>query len=235
MIVASGLSKQFGHVTVLRALDLRIERGRVTAIVGPNGAGKTTLIKCLLGLTRPDEGVLAFDGKTIRNDDSYRARIGYMPQIAQFPENLTGNDLIQLLCTLRGVDDVDDEFIDRFGLREQLGRQLRVLSGGTRQKVNAVAAFMFAPDLLILDEPTSGLDPVATGVMKARIRAERAAGRTILITSHVLNDIQELADDIVFLSDGHVQFAGPIADLLKSTGQDSTERAIAALMMRSAA
>ena len=135
---------------------------------------------------------------------------------------------------MRGVDLADESLIDDFGRRVALGRQLRELSGGTRQKVNAVAAFMFAPDLLVLDEPTSGLDPLASGVIKARIRAERTAGRTVIITSHVLSEIEELADDIVYLADGHVQFAGPVAELRGSTRQPTIERAIATLMRRSA-
>lgn len=235
MILAHGLCKRFGEVKVLRSLDVVIERGRVTAIVGPNGAGKTTFIKCLLGLTRPDSGLLMFDGASVRDDDLYRARLGYMPQIAKFPENLSGEELFALLRTLRGVDIADERLIDEFGLRPQLGRQLGVLSGGTKQKVNAVAAFMFAADVVVLDEPTSGLDPIAAGVMKARIRSERAAGRTIIVTSHVLSEIDELADDVVYLADGRAQFVGAVEELRQSTDQPTVERAIATLMMRSAA
>jgi Cu-processing system ATP-binding protein len=235
VIVARGLSKRFGSVEVLRSLDIAVARGRVTALVGPNGAGKTTFIKCLLGLTRPDAGVLEIDGVSVRHDERYREHVGYMPQIANFPDNLTGAEFLTLLRTLREVDIADERLIDDFGLRPFLNRQLRVLSGGTRQKVNAVAAFLFAPDLLVLDEPTSGLDPVAAGVMKARIRSERAAGRTIVITSHVLSDIDELADDIIYLSEGQVQFSGRSAELRVNTGQPTIERAIATLMTRETA
>lgn len=235
MIIARELCKQFGRVQVLQSLNVNIQRGRVTAVVGPNGAGKTTFIKCVLGLTRPDSGALLFDNAPIKDRDEYRVRIGYMPQIARFPENLTGNEFLSLLCTLRGTntDTVDERMVDDFGLRPHLSQQLRVLSGGTKQKVNAAAAFMFAPDVLILDEPTSGLDPVASGVMKTRIHAERSAGRTIIITSHILSEIDELADDIVYLTDGRVQFAGPVADMRRETNQPTLERAIATLMTRS--
>lgn len=230
MIIAQDLCKHFGSTRVLQSLNVGIERGRVTAVVGPNGAGKTTFIKCVLGLTRPDSGTLLFDNQPIKDRDEYRAHIGYMPQIARFPENLTGNEFLTLLCTLRGTSAVDETMIDEFGLRPHLGQQLRVLSGGTKQKVNAAAAFMFAPAMLILDEPTSGLDPVASGVMKARIRAERLAGRTVIITSHILSEIDELADDIVYLTEGRVQFAGPVAEMRRVTNQPTLERAIAALM-----
>lgn len=235
MIEARGLSKRFGNVEVLRSLDVSIRRGRITAVVGPNGAGKTTFIKCVVGLTRLDDGMLTVNGVTVRNDVRYRAVLGFMPQIARFPENLTASDFFSLLKRLRNVDICDERLIDEFALRPYLERQLGTLSGGTRQKVNAVAAFLFRPELAILDEPTSGLDPIAAGVMKQRILRERTEGNTILITSHVLSEIEELADDIVYLADGRVQFAGGVEELRQSTSQQTIERAIATLMKRSAA
>jgi Cu-processing system ATP-binding protein len=235
VIVARGVSKRYGGVEVLRDLDLTIAPGLVTAIVGPNGAGKTTFIKSLLGLTRPDAGTLCFDGVPIGPDAQYRARIGYMPQIAHFPANLTGTELLALLCDLRGVASADERLVDRFGLRDSLDKKLRVLSGGTRQKVNAVAAFLFSPALYVLDEPTSGLDPVASGILKERILAERGAGRTIILTSHILSEIDELADDVVFLHEGQLRYTGGVPELKLTTGQGTIERAIAALMIREAA
>ena len=235
MIVARGLAKSYGSVAVLRGINLEIARGRVTAIVGPNGAGKTTFIKALLGLTRPDAGILTFDGVAIGDDAAYRARIGYMPQIAHFPENLTGTELLALLRDLRGAASLDERLIEQLGLRDAVDKKLRVLSGGTRQKVNAVAAFLFGPDLYVLDEPTSGLDPVSSGILKQRILAERVAERTIILTSHIHSEIDELADDVVFLDEGQVRFAGGVSELKRETGQATIERAIAALMIRQAA
>ena len=235
MIGARGLCKSFGAVPVLRSLDVDIAAGRVTAIVGPNGAGKTTFIKSVLGLTRPDAGVLTFDGIAVGADEGYRRRIGYMPQIARFPENLTGAELLALLRDLRNRSGGDERLIDEFALRNALDRKLRVLSGGMRQKVNAVAAFLFEPELYVLDEPTSGLDPISAGILKERILAERRRGRTVIMTSHVLSEVDELADDIVYLHEGQVGFAGPVHALKDSTGQRSLERAVAALMRREVA
>ena len=232
MIAARGLCKSFDGTPVLRDMDLDIARGRVTAIVGPNGAGKTTFIKSLLGLVRPDSGQLFFEGEAIGASHTYRARIGYMPQIAQFPENLTGADFFALLRDLRGATSTDERLIDALGLRESLGRKLRVLSGGTRQKVNAVAAFMFEPALYVLDEPTTGLDPVSAGILKRRIVEERRAERTVILTSHILADVDELADDVVFLHEGQARFAGNVRDLKRQTAQATTERAIAELMLQ---
>jgi Cu-processing system ATP-binding protein len=207
----------------------------VTAIVGPNGAGKTTLMKMVLGLTRIGEGRILVDGERVGDDPAYRAHIGYMPQIARFPENLTGAELIAMMRDLRGgAAEVDDDLIARFQLADHLGKPLRVLSGGTRQKVNAVLAFLFRPELLVLDEPTSGLDPVASSTLKDKIAEVRAAGRTVIVTSHVLSDLDAIADDIVFLNEGRVGFAGAVHDLKLATRQLSLERAIAQVMLEGA-
>jgi Cu-processing system ATP-binding protein len=235
MIVARGLRKRFGACEVLRGVDLRIAKGRVTAIVGPNGAGKTTFIKSVLGLTRPDSGSLTFGGVEIGDDDAYRARIGYMPQLARFPEHMTGEELVALLRELRGGAEIDEELVGALGIEAELRKPLRVLSGGTRQKVNAVAAFLFSPELYVLDEPTAGLDPVSSGTLKERIRRERANGRTVLLTSHIMSEVEALTDDVVYLAEGQVRYSGALAELKAETGKANLERAIAALMVRKVA
>ena len=235
MIRVRGLEKSFGRTEVLCGIDLHVATGRVTAIVGPNGAGKTTLMKSILGLTRADGGKIVIEGDRLGNDPAYRARIGYMPQIARFPENLSANELIAMLCDLRGTaTELDDDLIARFRLADHLDKPLRTLSGGTRQKVNAVLAFLFRPDLLVLDEPTSGLDPVSSAVLKEKILEARSTGRTVIVTSHVLSDLEALADDIAFLTDGAVAFAGSVHDLKLATRQLSLECAIAQVLLRGA-
>ncbi|HEX7121663.1 MAG TPA: ABC transporter ATP-binding protein [Gemmatimonadaceae bacterium] len=247
MIEIRGLSKRFGRLVVLRDLDLEIAPGRVTAIVGPNAAGKTTLIRTILGLTRPNGGMVRVAGEPVNGDPSYRALIGYMAQIARFPDNLTGRELLAMLADLRttpgtsapapsgswpshATQQRDDELLQAFGLERELDKPLRTLSGGTRQKVNAVMAFLFDPPILILDEPTAGLDPVATGILKDKIRRARDAGKTFILTSHIMSELEELADDVVFLVEGQVRFAGPVDTLKARTRQFSLERAVARLM-----
>ena len=231
MIEANQLEKSFGALHVLRGLDLVMGGGRVTAVVGPNGAGKTTLIKIILGLTRADSGSVCVDGKPIGADDDYRSRIGYMPQIGRFPENLSALDLMALLRQLRGSDGpVDEELVDRLRLGDELRKPIRALSGGTRQKVNAVLAFLFRPEILILDEPTVGLDPISSGIVKDKILAERGAGRTVVLTSHIMSDLEELADDVAFLADGRIGYAGTLFDLKRITRQNNLERAVAEMM-----
>jgi Cu-processing system ATP-binding protein len=233
MIEVNQLEKRFGALQVLCGLDLDIGSGRVTAVVGPNGAGKTTLIKIILGLTRADSGSVHIDGKPIGADDDYRSRIGYMPQIGRFPENLSALDLMALLRELRGAGgSVDEELIDRLRLGGELHKPIRTLSGGTRQKVNAVLAFLFRPEILILDEPTVGLDPISSGIVKDKILAERGAGRTVVLTSHIMSDLEELADDVAFLAEGRVGYAGTLFDLKRITRQNNLERAVAAMMTR---
>jgi len=234
MLQVVDLHKRFGPLQVLRGVTLNVRPGRVTAILGPNGAGKTTLIRSVLGLTRPDSGGILLDGEAV-SGDAYRARIGYMPQIARFPGNLSGADLMAMLADLRGLhagdDALDDSLVARFELEPQLHKPLRTLSGGTRQKINAVLAFRFRPSLLILDEPTSGLDPISSGVLKDRIAEERDAGRSVVLTSHVTSELEELADDVAFLMEGRLVFSGPAEELLRRTGQPRLERAVAQVML----
>ena len=235
MLEFRNVTKRFGSQVVLRGVDLTVHSGRVTALIGPNGAGKTTLIKSVLGLTHHDGGDILIGGASATGD-AYRARIGYMPQIARFPDNLSGADLVAMMADLRGVrvgtDATDTQLVDRFMLEPELRKPLRVLSGGTRQKVNAVLAFLFRPEILILDEPTAGIEPVSSAAIKDRIAEERDRGRSILLTSHVSRELEELADDVAFLLEGRIHFAGPIDDLLRRTGQRRLERAVAHVLAR---
>jgi Cu-processing system ATP-binding protein len=236
MIEITKLTKRFGVHEVLRDVDLRIERGRVTGIVGPNGAGKTTLVKMVLGLSHPTSGEIRVDGTTVNGDERYRARIGYMPQIARFPENLTASELFAMLRDLRGDSgDLDEEMLNRFQLEPHLDKPLRVLSGGTRQKVNASLALLFRPSLLLLDEPTSGLDPLSSATLKDKLHALRTDGVTVVVASHIMSELEELCDDVAFLLDGAVRYVGPVAQLRAMTRQANLERAIAALMIREVA
>jgi Cu-processing system ATP-binding protein len=231
VISARGVTKCYGRLRVLAGVDLDISRGQVTAIVGPNASGKTTFNKIVLGLVRPDRGTLMFDGRPLGGEAAYRSRVGYMPQIARYPENLRGEDLVRMLADLRAKSrGRDEELLELFALGSAMRSPLRNLSGGTRQRINAALAFLFRPDLLILDEPTAGLDPLSSSALKDKILRERGAGRTFIMTSHVLSELEELADQVAFLLDGSVRFAGTPAALRLETGQSTLERAVAHLM-----
>ena len=231
MIEILGVKKSFGKLRVLEEVNLKIESGSITAIVGPNGSGKTTLIKSMLGLVRIDQGEIRIGGRRLDGDCGYRRDIGYLPQIARYPENLKVRELIEMLKDLRGVSEgLDEELVEKLQVGREMEKPLRTLSGGTRQKVGAVIAFLFNPKLMILDEPTAALDPVSSSHLKDKIAAENRRGKTVILTSHNMNEIEELSERIVFLLEGRIYFQGLIADLKRESGEQNLERAVAGLM-----
>jgi Cu-processing system ATP-binding protein len=230
MITLDGVRKAYGNRRVLEGVTLSLAPGRITGLVGPNGSGKTTLIKLILGLARPDAGRMLFDGVPFDADGRYRARIGYAPQSPRLPDHLAVGELFAMLRALRPDAPADDAMLEAFGLRAEWATPVGTLSGGWRQKLANACAFLFAPDVLILDEPTAGLDPIASGMLKAALRQARTDGRTILISSHILVELEEFADDVAFLNEGQLRFAGPIEALLKETGTRRLEPAVAALL-----
>lgn len=225
------LEKRFGKLQVLRKVDLAFAPGRVTAVVGPNAAGKSTMLKCALGLVRPDAGQVLFDGLEVTGQHHYRASIGYMPQRAAFPENLTGREVLRLVQGLRqDAPEPDVDLLHRFALESQLDKPVRTLSGGTRQKLNAVVAFLFRPRLVILDEPTAGLDPLASSILKEKVQELADAGVSVVLTSHVMSEIEELAEQVAFIVEGQTHFNGTMESLRRLTGEQRLEKAVARLM-----
>lgn len=229
MILVEDLHKRFGKNKVLSGLDLHIQTGGIFAILGPNGSGKTTLIKSILGMVVPDNGVISVSGNPIKKNWKYRREIDYLPQIANFPGNLRVKELIRMIKDLRQMPSREEELITVFQLAPFLDKKLATLSGGTKQKVNLVLAFMFDSPLLILDEPTTGLDPASLINLKALIRREKEAQKTILITSHIMQFVAEMADEIVYLLEGQIYFKGSIDQLKTKTNQADLEHAIAAI------
>jgi Cu-processing system ATP-binding protein len=228
MIEVRGLHKRFGAVTALDGVDVSFPDGTVSGIVGPNSAGKTTLLKSILGLVRPDGGIITMDGRPL--NPAARSRIGFMRQTPSYPDNLTPAELFRMLQRLRPGVTADESLVREMRLEPDLRKPMRTLSGGTRQKVNAVIAFMFDPAVLILDEPTAGLDPVASRVLKRRVRRARDEGRAVLLTSHVLSELQDLADRLLVVVEGKVRFSGSAAELAVVTGADSFEDTMARLL-----
>lgn len=229
MITIQNLHKKFGKNEVLTGLDLSIDRGGIFAVLGPNGSGKTTLIKGILGMVVPNKGTISIEGNSIKNKWKYRQDINYLPQIANFPGNLKVKELIRMIKDLRQKPSDEEKLISLFGLEPFLDKKLATLSGGTKQKVNIVLSFMFDNPVIILDEPTSGLDPRAMIRLKELIGEEKKKGKTILVTSHIMQFVEEIADEIVYLLEGKIYFKGSIATLKKQTGQTTVEHAIAAI------
>ena len=230
MITIENLHKSFGKQEVLKGVSLKFQSPGITAILGPNGSGKTTLIKSILGMALPGQGTIRFQGQDTKGGWAYRRQIDYLPQIARFPENLTVQELLRMIQDLRGGQPDAEPLIRLFALQPHLGNRLGNLSGGTRQKVNLVLAMMYDSPVLILDEPTSGLDPVATQRLKELLRQEKEKGKYILVTTHIMSFVEEMADEVVFLLEGHVHFRGGLQELKEKYGASSLERAIARIL-----
>ena len=230
MIKFKSIYKKFGRIEVLKGINFKVDEAKVTAILGPNGSGKTTLIKSLLGMVYPDKGSIHLDSFELNGSAKYRNKIGYLPQMARFPENLTPRELLEMIKAVRKEDSLELPLIKRFALESYLDKNLAHLSGGTRQKINIVIAFMFDTEYLILDEPTTGLDPRALQELKIIISELRAAGKTILVTSHILGFVEDVCDEVVFLLEGKIHFQGKISNLKKDTCTENLEQSIAKLM-----
>ena len=229
-VTIKNLHKRFGELTVLNGLDLEISSGGIFAVLGPNGSGKTTLIKCILGMVIPDQGEILINQQSILGQWRHRNELNYLPQIANFPPNLSVRELLGMVREMRPKDCRPTDLVALFGLEDCLSKKLGKLSGGTKQKVNLVLTFMFDSELIILDEPTNGLDPIAMIHLKELIQIEKSRGKTILVSTHVISLVEEMAEDIVFLLDGKTHFRGSVETLLAQTDQLKLERAIAHLM-----
>ncbi|MDO5972515.1 ABC transporter ATP-binding protein [Flavivirga aquimarina] len=230
MVNIENLHKKFNKNVVLNGIDLNISEGGIFAILGPNGSGKTTLIKSILGMVIPNKGTINVLGENIKNNSGYRHKIDYLPQIANFPNNLKVKELIKMIKDLRGHTNEDQRLIELFTLQPFLDKKLGNLSGGTKQKVNLVLTFMFDSPLIILDEPTTGLDPISLIRLKDLIQTEKTKGKTILITSHIMSFVEEVSDEIVFLLEGQIYFRGSITALKNKTDQPDFEHAIASIL-----
>jgi len=231
MIAIKNLKKSFGKNLVLKGINLELNKGSIVAIMGPNGSGKTTLLKSILGLVKPDSGEIYVKEFHVNGNAEYRRHIGYMPQNSCFPENLRVKEVISMLKDVRGNHTVyDEELMKKLSIDEFFNKQIGTLSGGTKQRVSSSVAFLFNQEIIILDEPTAGLDPVSTEIVKQKIIDEKNKGKLVIITSHVISEVEELADRIIFLLDGNVHVDSSVTELLSQTGEPTLSKAIAFLI-----
>lgn len=227
MIEIQNLSKRFGKLQVLNNVSLKLNKGECVALIGPNGCGKTTLIKSILGMVVPDSGTILFNQKPINKDVTYRNYIGYMPQIGRYPENMSIGQVIHMIKDIRKSSTAEDnELMHTYQLESLSDKKMRTLSGGTTQKVSATIAFMFNPDVLILDEPTAGLDPIAAELLKEKIIKEKEKGKLIIITSHLLSELDDLVTHLIFMQEGQVRFHKDTHKIKAETGQTTLSKAI---------
>ncbi|MBP0613655.1 ABC transporter ATP-binding protein [Chryseobacterium sp. cx-311] len=232
MIEIKNLTKKFNNFTALENLNLSFTNGKSIALIGPNGCGKTTLIKCILGLNVIEIGDILVGGKSVKEDFRYRKDIGYMPQIGRYPENMTIEQTVNMIRETRNVKDadLDTELLDAFELTKIFGKKMGNLSGGTTQKVSAVLAFMFDPKIIILDEPTAGLDPLASEILKNKIIKERNRGKLIIITSHLLSELDDIVSDIVFMNEGRVIVQQSVEDLMTEHKSERISESIISIL-----
>jgi Cu-processing system ATP-binding protein len=232
MIRIENLKKQFKKLQALDDINALFSHGQVVSLIGPNGSGKTTLIKSILGMVKADSGCIYVNGVPINGNPSYRSQIGYMPQIGRYPDNMKVGQLFRMMQNIRKVPDaaLDTDLLVKFNLVSIAEQPMRTLSGGTRQKVSAALAFYFNPGILILDEPTAGLDPLSSEVLKEKILQEKKKDKLILISSHILSDLDELTTHVMYLQEGKMIFLKDIHALRKDTGEDKLGKAIARIM-----
>jgi Cu-processing system ATP-binding protein len=233
MIIASNVSKKFGRLKALDNVSATFNKGECIALIGPNASGKTTLIKTILGMVVQDSGFITFNGKNILHHWRYRDQIGYMPQTGRYPDNMTIGHVLDMMKDIRSNKVIlDEDLVNAFELKMLINKRMRTLSGGTRQKVSASLAFLFDPSVLILDEPTAGLDPVASEILKEKIINEKKKGKLILITSHILSELDDLVTQVIYMQDGQVCFHKSMEELRTDTGEEKLNKAIAQIMRK---
>lgn len=232
MIEIKNLTKKFNKFTALNQVNIRFNDGHSVALIGPNGCGKTTLIKCILGLNVVEDGNILVNNESVKEHYLYRKNIGYMPQIGRYPENMTIAQTIQMIKDTRKVSEseLDTELLEAFELESIFDKKMRTLSGGTTQKVSAVLAFLFNPGIIILDEPTAGLDPLASEILKNKIIKEKNKGKLIIITSHLLSELDDIVSEIVFMNEGKVIVHQSVEELMTERKTEKISESIISIL-----
>lgn len=218
MIQISKLTKEYGKAKVLDSLSLEVKKGEVLGFLGPNGAGKTTTLKTIVGLVHPTSGEITIDDLSSRNLASHK-RIGYMPEDPYFYEYLTGKEFLIFVAELQQVKQAQakseaDQLMKLVGLKNAEKKRIREYSKGMRQRLGIAQTLVGDPEILLLDEPLDGLDPIGRLEIKEILLDLKKQGKTILISSHILADIEELCDRIIIIDQGKIIKAGPVADFV---------------------
>jgi Cu-processing system ATP-binding protein len=205
MIKINGLNKTYNKIKALDNINLFFGKGEVVALLGPNGSGKTTLLKSILGLVLPESGEIFVNETDIKKNFTYREMIGYMPQTASYPDNLKVNEVIKIIKDIRNKKNYDNRLMEDLKIEEMSDKRTNSLSQGMKQRLSAALTFLFDSDIIILDEPTAGLDPASSDFLKMKIAKEKSNGKLIIITTHIINEVEELADRFIFMHEGRVK------------------------------
>jgi ABC-2 type transport system ATP-binding protein len=230
MLELAGLTKRFGRVTALDHCSFAVQPGRLTGFLGPNGAGKTTAMRCIFGLLRPDAGQTSWQGRPV--GPAERLRFGYMPEERGVYPKMRVAEQIAYFARLSGLSRADaatatDRWLERLGLADRRNDRVEALSHGNQQRVQLIVALVHAPDVLVLDEPFSGLDPIAVEAMMDMLRTEAARGAAVLFSSHQLDVVEDLCEDVVIIDRGSVVAAGAVDELRNAAPRRSIELTVA--------
>ncbi|MGW7525918.1 ABC transporter ATP-binding protein [Streptomyces sp. NPDC054783] len=219
-ILVDGLTKRYGAVTAVDSLTFEVEPGVVTGFLGPNGAGKTTTLRMLLGLVTPTAGRALIDGLRYAELDQPRWVVGAVLEATGFHPGRRGRDHLRILAEAGGIPRSRvEEVLDRVGLAEAADRRVGGYSLGMRQRLGLASALLGDPRVLILDEPANGLDPAGMAELRELLRDLAAEGRTVLMSSHVLSEVEQTVDRVVIVASGTLRYTGPLADLTGANGE----------------
>jgi len=216
MIELIKISKQYDSVTAVDALSMSVQEGRIFGFLGPNGAGKTTAIRMLMNIIMPDSGSILFDGSDMRPAVH---RIGYLPEERGLYQKISVFETLQYFAHLRNVDDADRKIIgmlDRFDLGSRKQSKVNELSKGNQQKLQFINTILHDPEYIVLDEPFSGLDPVNQLLLKEILEEMKQAGKTIIFSSHQMDQVERLCDDVALINNGHLVTAGTLNEIMSN-------------------
>ncbi len=224
VISMNGVTKRFGDVTAVQELSFDVPQGTIFGLLGPNGAGKTTTLRMILGIFLPDEGAISvLDGQGI---EEAKDRIGYLPEERGLYRKMKVGDVLRFFCEIKGVEkrmgrERVDYWLEKVGLGDWKEKKVEELSRGMQQKVQFIATVIHEPDLLILDEPFSGMDPVNTAQMKDIVIEQKNAGKTIILSTHIMEQAERLCDEICLINKGQAVLKGALSEIKRSYGTDS--------------
>mgnify|MGYP001364280194 FL=1 len=226
MLIIENLKKSYDGVEAVKDISFTVEEGDIYGFLGPNGAGKTTTIRMIMGIIRPDEGLITLDGNDI---DTYnRQNLGYLPEDRGLYQKQRIAEILYYFCSLRGINKTDAKekisfWLSRFGLENQKSRKVEELSKGNQQKVQFILSLIHDPDFVILDEPFTGLDPLNQLLLKEVIQEKQSEGKTIIFSTHQMEQVERLCNNICLINDGNIIVEGSLNEIRKMHSNEAVE------------
>ena len=226
MLQITNLTKQFKKIKAVDNISLKVQKGDIYGFLGPNGAGKTTSIRMIMGIIKPDNGTIKLNGSDINTIN--RKKLGYLPEDRGLYQKQNLSEILYYFGCLKGLDKKDSKnranlWLERFYLDDQKGRKVEELSKGNQQKIQFIIALLHDPQLIILDEPFTGLDPVNQILLKEVIKEKQEEGKTIIFSTHQMEQVERLCNNICLINKGHILLEGPLSEIRKSHSEDAIE------------